>query len=121
MENLKETAGENVLDQEMMDFVSGGTQAEINELYNFYQSMGVNMSQYGSKQVAVANCLMKDRDLFGSGSMSFSQLNADGKKNFYSIAHTTKSGAIIAAPMNHKEFMTYLRGCYAAGKGHFGK
>ena len=117
MENLKE----NELPKEIMDLVSGGTQAEIDELYTFYQSLGVNMKKYGDKQVAVANCLMKDRELFGNGGMSFSHLHADGKKNFYSVSNTTKTGAIMVAPMNHKEFMGYLKGCYATGRGHFGK
>ena len=113
MENLKE----NELPKEIMDFISGGTQAQIDELYNFYKSQGVKMGK--DKVLAVADCLNKDLDLFGD----HGGFTLDSKKqNMYMLGHENADGKSVSfLPQNHTDFMKYLIGCYAAGKGHCGK
>ena len=122
MENLKE----NSLPKEIMDLVSGGSQAEIDELYNFYKAHGAKMGKDTSpvgRLSAVHNCLSNDFELFGHGYASGFQLNQGGNKNcnYYSISHTDKNETTTAVHMNHKAFMAYLAGCYASGRGHYNK
>ena len=115
MENLKE----NALPKEIMDLVSGGTQAEINDIYNFYKSRGEKMVG-GDKISAVVGCLMKDRELFGNASQI--KLDSGKGKNSYTVAHTNKDGSVELRPLfTHTEFMNYLITCYAAGRGSCGK
>lgn len=120
MENLKE----NELPKEIMDFVSGGTTAEINELYDFYKAHGAKMGKDTSpvgRLSAVHKCLSNDFELFGPGYVSGFQLNQGGNQNYYSISHTDKNETTTAVHMNHKAFMAYLAGCYASRRGHYNK
>ena len=114
MNKLKEVAGENELDKEMLDLIAGGNRAQTEELWNFYMSHGARgfLKKYEKNHAkGVLEALKAEGGLLFGNISSISNANLKNGNNVYH--------SII--PYNHEAMMTCLKVRYEAGQGHFGQ
>ncbi len=113
MNKLKEAAGENELDKELLDLIAGGNKAQTEELWNFYMAHGAGgfLKKYEKDHAkGVLEALKSERGLIGT-TRSIGNANLKTGDNTY-------HGVL---PLNHEKMMEALNMLYGGGYGHFGQ
>ena len=114
MNKLKEVAGENELDKELLDLIAGGNKAQTEELWNFYMTHGAGgfLKKYQKNHAKGVLEALKKENVPGLCHMkSISNANADNEANIYH--------GIYDFP--HKNVMKMLNETYSRGDGFFGQ
>ena len=128
MDKLKEVAGENVLDTEMLNLIAGGNRAQTEELWNFYMDHGAggflkkyaNNHAKGVMEALKRETFPKDGALLGMSSWKVTGLSNANVKTGDNIYHTNDNTVFGKGSYRHDEFMYTLNQLYEAGNGRFG-
>ena len=113
MNKLKEVAGENELDKEMLDLIAGGNKAQTEELWNFYMAHGAGsfLKKYEKNHAKGVLEALKSESGFLGKTRSIANANLKTGDNVY---HSMFK-------LNHKNLMAGLNSLYGSGQGHFGQ
>ena len=113
MNKLKEVAGENELDKEMLDLIAGGNKAQTEELWNFYMAHGAGsfLKKYEKNHAKGVLEALKTEGGLLSKTSSISNANLKTGDNVYHCM----------LPLKHTQIMTMLNSIYTSGQGNFGQ
>ena len=115
MNKLKEIAGENVLDTEMLDLIAGGNRAQTEELWNFFMSHGAGgfLKKYEKDHAkGVLEALKMETE---SSSLHGTYFIANARSKKGGNVYKCHNGDIFS----HGEMMKFLKRHYESGHGHF--
>ena len=110
MNKLKEVAGENELDKELMDLIAVGNAAQIEELWNFYMFHGAGefLQNYQNDHAkGVLEALRKDGNM-----LSIANAKAVNASNVYDTG---------SSKLTHGQMLANLNRTYENGNGFFGQ
>ena len=126
MDKLKEVAGENVLDADMLNLIAGGNRAQTEELWNFYMDHGAGgfLKKYANNHARGVMEALKRETFHNAGPLGTSWKvtglsNASVKKGD-NIYHTDGRTMFAGGSYMHDEFMHTLNQLYEEGNGRFG-